>query len=247
MVVAGGSVWFASGRFTHSGTLVRLDAGSLHLVDKIRFPASVVGVVSTPAGLWVGTARSVVLLDPDTGTVERRVPAGGDVTVLDADPSGRHLYVSTDTPIGHRDHVRFVEMDACSGTVLAAARDVGFAELGGPSGVTAIDGGVCLGTPTGMMGSLTFDREDDLSQIALYRPAGATASAPRSPMTRAGCRTSEEASRAPTPYRAWSEGSWVRPPENLGPTNVVAAAGGLYVGGAEGSIDRILPGSRCIG
>jgi hypothetical protein len=246
LAIADGSVWFASGRFTHRGTLVRLDAGSLRVLDIIRFPDPVVGVVSTPAGLWVGTARSVMLLDPGTGAIERRVPAGGHVRVLDADPSGEHLYVSTDTPIDHRDHVRFVEMDAGTGAVLAAPRDVGFADLSGPNGVTATDGGVWLATPTGMLGSLTFRRTGDLAQVALYRPGGSNGISSSFaggtlwvPNLRGGLTCAD-------PVTGAVRGFVGAPTENLGPTNVVASAGGLYVAGAGGSIDRILPDGRCI-
>jgi photosystem II stability/assembly factor-like uncharacterized protein len=238
MAVVSESLWFTRGPYS-SGRMLRLDANSLRVEARIRLAAPVVELVLTPSGIWLGTGRSVVLLDPLTGSIDRRVAIGGHVTHIDADPAGDRLYVSTDTPIDHRDHVRFVELDARTGGLLAVARDVGFADLEGPMGITATEAGVWLATPTGMLGTLTFRRASDLREVASYRPGGSNAIKSSLAGLSLWIPSLLGGMACADPATGSLRGFVGAPGQSLNPSNVVATPSGLFVG-SETVLERIV-------
>jgi photosystem II stability/assembly factor-like uncharacterized protein len=246
LALAAGSLWFTRGQFSRRGLVVRLEADSLVFQERIRLPAPVVGLSATPTGIWIGTGRSVALLDPLTGVIKHKVPIGGHVTHLDADPAGLHLYVSTGTAIDDHDHVRFVELDARTGALLAVARDVGFADLFGPSGVIATDDGVWLTTPTGMMGTLSFRRASDLHELGFYRPGGTNGISASFAGSMLWVPNWSGGITCADPVTGAVRGFVGAPDQYLATSNVVATPSGLYVGGDGTAIDRIRADAECV-
>lgn len=134
-------------------------------------PAPPLALAPVPGGLWVAAGTRVELLDPSSGSVRLRVPLPGRAQLMVADPSRTRLYVTTDTPI-RRDKAPLLELDAETGATIARSWQ-GFADLQGPSGLTATDHGVWLVQPTGMTASVRFLRSSDLHQAGIFRPGGA--------------------------------------------------------------------------
>ncbi len=247
LAVAGGSVW-VTGRYPRSrpasNDLYRLDAETLDLQAAIAMPVPPVAAVAVPAGVWVAAGRQLVLLDPVSGITLRTVRIAGVITRLAADPAGNRLYVSTDTGIDNEDHVLFLELDAWTGATLVSARDVGFADLAGPSAIAPTDDGVWIATPTGMMGTLTFLRASDLRQVAAYRPGGTngiTASFAADvlwvPSLLGGYVCADPATGGVRGYVGVKDSPY-------GSTDVVAAGSSLYVGDWK-SLDRLIPPLAC--
>jgi hypothetical protein len=98
------------------------------------------------------------------------VAFAGRAELIVADPSEQRLYVSTTAPV-RDDATPIFELDAPTGEILARAWQC-CADLNGPSGLSATPDGVWVTAPTGMMASLTFLRDGDLHQAALFAPGG---------------------------------------------------------------------------
>jgi photosystem II stability/assembly factor-like uncharacterized protein len=167
LAVFGGVIWFAgqdpSSRQA-STKLVRLDADTLDPLRPVRLAAPPAAVVSGPSGAWVASGRDLLLLDA-AGRILRSINVGARITHLAVDPSATKLYVSSQTPVDTRDHVVFEERSAWTGDLIASSRDVGYADLGGPTGMAPTQDGVWVSSPTGMMGTLQLFDRDDLAPV----------------------------------------------------------------------------------
>ena len=172
LAVADGSVWVSTGAgpARPGRILYRLDARSLEVRDRPRMPGPTGPLAAVPVGVWAVAGRRIVLFDPGTGDAIRSATFRGRAKLMVADPSGRRLYVSTSAPIRDGSTPIF-ELDAATGEVLARAWQC-CADLNGPSGLSATLDGVWVTWPTGMMASLTFLREGDLRQTAVFAPGG---------------------------------------------------------------------------
>lgn len=168
LAVADGTVWVADQdpRDQAASTSVfELDVRTLAREGSLTMPGPPVAAVAVPAGVWIAAGTHILLLDPPSGRVLRTAPVGGHITRMAADPEGERLYVSTDTVRDQQNHVIFVEASATTGAALASARDIGFFDLNGPSGVAATEQGVWVSMPTGNNGILQFHRSLDLSVV----------------------------------------------------------------------------------
>jgi photosystem II stability/assembly factor-like uncharacterized protein len=165
LAALGGSLWVSAGT---RRVLYRLDARTLEVRERIVMSDPPGSLAAVPAGIWAASGRSVVLLDPKTGQAITTVTFAGKVDLLAVDPAGEHLYVSTTAPVRH-DSTPILELEAVSGAILALAWHC-CADLNGPSGLAATADGVWVTAPTGMMATLTFLRESDLHQGAIFKP-----------------------------------------------------------------------------
>jgi photosystem II stability/assembly factor-like uncharacterized protein len=165
LAAPGGSLWASAGT---RRVLYRLDARTLEVRERIVMSGPTGSLAAVPVGTWAASGRSIVLLDPKTGEAITTVTFAGKVDLLADDPAGERLYVSTTAPVRH-DSTPILELEAASGAILARAWHC-CADLNGPSGLAATADGVWVTAPTGMMATLTFLRESDLHQGAIFKP-----------------------------------------------------------------------------
>src|SRR5205823_6389234 len=74
---------------------LRFNSTSLALEGRSSFPTPPGPLAASPAGLWVGVATHLYLVDPSTDTILRRIGVRGTIGQIAVDPSGEHLYVAT--------------------------------------------------------------------------------------------------------------------------------------------------------
>jgi photosystem II stability/assembly factor-like uncharacterized protein len=167
VAAAGGSLWASAGP---ERDLYRLDARTLDVRERRSMPGPTGPLAAVSAGLWATVGRRIVLLDPRTGEAKTTVTFRGRVQLVAADPSGRRLYVSTTAPV-RNDKTPIFELDGATGGILARAWQC-CADLAGPSVLSSARDGVWVTAPMGMAASVTFLREGDLHQAALFSPGG---------------------------------------------------------------------------
>lgn len=244
LAMAGGSLWASTGSLS-AGTgriLYRLDARTLDVRDRLRMPGPTGPLAAVPAGLWAAAGRGVVLIDPETGETIRTVAFAGRAELIVADPSGQRLYVSTTAPV-RDDATPIIELDATTGAILARAWRC-CADLHGPSGLSAAPDGVWVTAPTGMMASLTFLREGDLHEAAVFAPGGSnglTAYAARGLLWVVDLLGGYYCADAATGKVVGHVGIKETPP---GLSNIVSLLSGLYVGAFNG-LAQLRPSPDC--
>jgi len=128
------------------------------------------GFVGFAAGghgtVWVGFLRTVLRINASSGAIVSRIqiPRGLTVSDVAADPTGRHLYVAANSPLGE---TTVVEYSAATLRKLAsnASGDLRFS-VGGAT-ATAVPGGVWVSFRTGSMGETVLLRQQGLRFVKL--------------------------------------------------------------------------------
>jgi outer membrane protein assembly factor BamB len=122
-----GTLWIET---PNAGSLVAFDPMRGEVIGRIRIPGGVVGVTSTPSGLWgvAGESGQVVQIDPDSRQVVARVdvegPTGGLAVRGDQiwAVAGRSELVRIDT--GSRSIAERIELESFEPEGLAIGRNL---------------------------------------------------------------------------------------------------------------------------
>jgi hypothetical protein len=154
MAVSDGSLWVSAetgslpGRH-QGGTLLRLDGSSLRVLHRTRLATPTGALATAPAGLWVSNTHRLLLVDPASGDVIRRVIVIGSVSQVVVDASTNTLYDATHRP----DFASTIAIEQRNATT-GALRDRTTALRGMPSVNTlaASPRGVWLAYATGNLG-----------------------------------------------------------------------------------------------
>lgn len=132
-----------------SGSLVKLDLSSLHVLDLVTLPTVVGGLGATSSGLWVGGVSRLLLVDPVADRIVRSVPTVGAVGRLAVDPRAGVLYDVTHRP-GEETAIALEERDAATGRLIT--RSTAIENYTAINGLAVIPGNVWVASAGGMSG-----------------------------------------------------------------------------------------------
>ena len=162
LALSGDSVWVTDGGGARRW-LIRLDASSLSVQDRIELPTSPSDLIVGPAGVWVGAVGHLYLIDPSTGTLERTVPIHGEVGRLTIDVTDGLLYDSTH-PVGDLSVDTLEERDGTTGELrVRSAADRGLLAM---NSMSAVRDGVWVSFASGNMGGAALEGRADLHRLA---------------------------------------------------------------------------------
>jgi hypothetical protein len=156
-VAVGGSIWILQ-RSTGSARLIGMAPETLAIRHDRAFAAAAEGLAATGGHVWIGVGTSLAAIDPTSGSTTARIPLPDTIDRVAGDPDSGLLYVTLEGPV-RKDRAPLLELDGSSGGLIAYTR-AGYADLGGVSHLMPAPGGVWVGEPTGMMGTLGFYPSD---------------------------------------------------------------------------------------
>lgn len=152
-VEAGGSIWIVQ-RPREGARLIGLDPQTLAIRHGRSFASAADGIAGVGGHVWIGVGAALMEIDPASGSTTARIPLPDTIARVAGDPDSDLMYVTLEGPI-RRDQAPLLELDGASGGAIAETR-AGYADLGGVSHLVPAPGGVWVGEPTGMMGTLGF-------------------------------------------------------------------------------------------
>jgi DNA-binding beta-propeller fold protein YncE len=248
LAFADGSLWATGGspkNATTSGLpqspwVFRLDPSTMRVTARIQTGAPPTSVVVSPDGhLWVGAGNRVLEIDPASNRIIGSVPVRGDVQLVSIDPSGHHLYVSTDAVAPH-DSDLLLELDTTSRRVIASG-GVGVHELLGPSSLAATDAGIWVSYPTGSQSTVAFLPRDLATQI----DASSYSQAARVSVTGGALWITGNTLVCADPTSGHSRATIPTPGNSPIEGPVAGVAGGLYAASFSWLVRIVLPPPAC--